>query len=329
MIYIDFQGGAHGNYLEFVCNKFLAGVACNDSPFNQLGASHNKQYHGEKQFQCWHYSDFRGVKTDLFDSKIISIEIKYDDLLALQSVSLLRAGDWNIDNDQLEVNTYHKFNNIDYKWMLENLVASFFRTQLQDSYNAVKDASWPNVACREDFDRLPKWIQLECINQHNLKLYQLDAEHPDCPRHVLREFFKIGFRNPEQAGCILQQKKQVYDSSNDPRVFPFFSFYNTENFINQIQSIGTWCGWEVKNMPQLIDLHTEFLARQPYKDSKKFCDVLIKRICDQEIFDLPKLDLLQESYIASQIENHYGSELPADQVEWFTNSRQILNFFVK
>jgi hypothetical protein len=82
-------------------------------------------------------------------------------------------------------------------------------------------------------------------------------------------------------------------------------------------------------MPQLIDLHTEFLARQPYKDSKKFCDVLITRICNQEMFDLPKLDLMQESYIAAQLENYYSSELPADQAEWFTNSRQILNFFVK
>jgi hypothetical protein len=329
MIYIDFQGGAHGNYLEFVCNKFLAGVACNDSPFNQLGASHAKQYYGEKQFQSWHYSDFRGVKTDLFDSKIIVIEIEYDDLLPLQSVSLLRSGDLNIDNDQLEIDTHYKLNNVDYKWVLENLVASFFQTQLQDSYNAVKDASWPNVACREDFDRLPEWIQLECMTQHNLKLYQFDAEHPDCPRHILREFFKIGFRKPEQSGFIVRQKKQVYDSSNDPRLFPFASFYNTDNFINQIQQIGTWCGWEIKNMPQLIDLHTEFLSRQPYKDSKKFCDVLIKRICNLEIFELPKLDLMQESYIVAQLENHYRSELPADQTEWFTNSRQILNFFVK
>jgi hypothetical protein len=26
MIYIDFQEGAQGNYLEFVCNKFLANI---------------------------------------------------------------------------------------------------------------------------------------------------------------------------------------------------------------------------------------------------------------------------------------------------------------
>jgi hypothetical protein len=50
MIYIDFVGGAHGNYLEFICNKFLAGVDCNELPFNALGASHDKGYKGEKQF---------------------------------------------------------------------------------------------------------------------------------------------------------------------------------------------------------------------------------------------------------------------------------------
>jgi len=326
MIYIDFSGGAHGNYLEFVCNKFLAEVPCNDLPFNQLGASHAKLYHGEKQFKCGHYSYFCGEKTDLFDSKIISIKIEYDDLLPLQLVSLLRAGDLKIDNNQLEINTYHKLNNAQYKWVLENLVTSFFQTQIQDSYNAVKDNSWPNVTCREDFERLPKWIQIECINQHNLKLFQLDADHPDCPRHILREFFKVGFCKPEQSGFIVQQKKQIYDSSNDTIVFPFASFYNTDNFLNQIKLIGKWCGQELKNVSQLIDLHTEFLVRQPYKDSKKFCDELVKRICAQEVFDLPKLDLIQESYIDSQIENHYGCELPVNQTEWFTSSRQILDF---
>jgi hypothetical protein len=329
MIYIDFQGGAHGNYLEFVCNKFLAGVLCNSSPFSRLGAAHAKLYYGEKQFQCWHYTDHRGVHTELLDSKIVSIQIEYDDLLPLQSISLLRAGDWNIDNNQLEIDTYHKLNNADYTVVLDNLLNSFFRSQIQESYNAVKDDSWPNINCIEDFNRLPEEIQLECIHQHNLKLFQFDEEHPNCPRNILREFFKIGFQNPEQAGFMVWQKKQIYDSSNDPKVFPFASFYNTDDFINQIQSIGKWCGWEVKNMPQLIELHNDFLSRQPFKDSKKFCDKLIKRICNQEIFELPNLDLMQESYIAAQLENYYGSELPADQVEWFTNSRQILNFFIK
>ena len=44
-IYIDFIGGSHGNFLEFVCNVFIAKIkTANFLPFNSAGASHNKQY---------------------------------------------------------------------------------------------------------------------------------------------------------------------------------------------------------------------------------------------------------------------------------------------
>ena len=89
MIHIDFQGGAHGNYLEFVCNK-IAGVTVN-TPFNSLGASHSKQYTGIKIFHADHYSFLH--KPFVFN-KIISIQIDTDDLLLLQQISLLREGDY-------------------------------------------------------------------------------------------------------------------------------------------------------------------------------------------------------------------------------------------
>jgi hypothetical protein len=329
MIYIDYQGGAHGNFLEFVCNKYLAGVLCNDSPFNELGAAHAKTYHTDKKFNRGHYSDFRGVKTQLQDSKIISVQITTDDLLPLQSISLLRTGNHNIDPDQLEVGTYHKLNNTDYRWMLDNIIHSFFETQIQDSYNAVRDPSWPQISCMDDFLHLPDWIQQECFNIHALRLLQLDQDRPDCPRYVLREFFKIGFRDPQQAGFIQQQEKMVYDVSNNVLVFPFSCFYDTEQFMSQILRIAQWSQYSLQNEKDLLQLHNEFLKRQPYKHSKSFCDAIIDQILRGEFFDLPKLDLMQESYICGQLEKHFGRELPADQVKWFENSCEILDLLVK
>ena len=128
---------------------------------------------------------------------------------------------------------------------------------------------------------------------------------------------------------MVRQNKMIYDASNDPTVFPFASFYDTDQFLNQIQRIGAWCGLELTQTQPVLELHQQFLARQPYKDSKKFCDELMTRITNKEIFDLPKLDLMQESYISGQLENYYDCELPTGPTEWFTNSRQILNFFVK
>lgn len=325
MIYIDFQAGSHGNYLEFVCNKFLAGVDCNNLPFNMLGASHQKGYLGEEKFQANHYFEFRGKKTSLTNSKIISIQITHDDLLPLSSISLLRAGDYNIDNDELEIDTYHKLNNEDYKWVLKNLIDKFFQTQIQQSYNSVKDESWPPVQSLQDFENLPDWIKLECSQQHNLKLVELTENRPDCARYILREFFKIGFKHPEQSGFVSQQKKMIYDVSNDVYVFPFSSFYTVNNFLDQIACIAKWADFELTDLQELLKVHDQFLEKQPYKNSKIFCDTLIKKILQNETFDFPKLDLFQESYIAAQLEKYYNCELLIGQNDWYKNSKEIFD----
>ena len=324
MIYIDFQGGAHGNYLEFVCNKFLANVNTDGNPFNSQGAAHNKQYLDEKKFNAWHYFEYQGKKTIIENSKIISIQITPDDLLALSSISLLRAGDYNIDNNLLEIDTYNKWNNVHYKWVLDNLLNSFFQTQIQESYNAVKDDSWPSVSNLSDFKNLPQWIQDECIDIHNLKLLELTSESPDCPRYVLREFFKLSFKYPEQAGFITQQQKMIYTDSNNVCIFPFACFYNTTSFIQELTKIAHFSGYNFLPGDEFYKLHDEFLQRQPYKNSKKICDQLLTKIFNNELFEFPNLDLLQESYLTAHIELQYNVELPNFNT-WFVHSREILN----
>ena len=76
MIHIDYQGGAHGNYLEFVCNK-MANLTVG-TPFNSLGASHAKQYTGKKLFYADHYST---TFIPFEFKKIISIQIEVEELL--------------------------------------------------------------------------------------------------------------------------------------------------------------------------------------------------------------------------------------------------------
>jgi hypothetical protein len=319
MIYIDFQGGAHGNYLEFVCNKFLAKVDSASAPFNSLGASHSKQYTSDTAFKAWHYFEYCGEKTEFENSKIISIQINYDDLLPLSSVSSLRAGDRNIDNNQLEFNTYGKLPNS----ILDNLINGFFKDQIRHGYNAVKDESWPEISSVAEFKKLPGCIQDECINIHNLQLLELTSESPDCPRNVLREFFKLSYKYPEQSGFILQQEKMTYNASNDVRIFPYASFYDIDQFIHQLTGLSNWLGYLFVADAEFINLHNEFLSKQPFKNSKKYCDKKLERIISNESFEIPNLDLYQESYLTAKLELHYNIELPNNPL-WFTHSRQIL-----
>lgn len=326
MIYIDFQGGCHGNYLEFVCNKFLANVNVGGpTPFNEAGASHNKNYTGEKKFRSWHYFEFHDQKTNLYlcNSKIISIRVTPNDLLPITSISLLRAGDHGLDNDLLEVDTYNKLSTINYRWMLDNIKESYFRDDRVSGYCAVKDPSWPDIATIEQFEKLPQSILDECVNVHKLVKRELSAENPDCPRHILREFFKIGFKHPDKQGFITQQQKMVYDKSNDVLEFPVDSFYNTDKFVAQLRQIAAWSKYDFVPSQELVDLHAEFLDRQPYKNIKHTCDQLIDNIVARTATSLPSLTLLEESYIEAQLELRYNIEFPFGNDHWFNNIQTL------
>lgn len=297
MIQIDFQGGAHGNYLEFVCNT-LYGVT-SGLPFNSVGASHSKKYTSEKLFNGNHYS-YLGIQ---LDNKVVSIQISQDDLLPLCQVSLLRAGDYGYDNNYLEIDTYNKLSNDDYRWVLDILVDGFFKDQVQQSYNNVKDESWPEINSIKDYNALPAHIRQECEQVHNLELRELSAEYPDCPRSVLREFFQIGFEHPEQQGFMHRQSTMLNYGDREVYVFPYSCFYNTDQFVEQLKSLADWSGIQYNQHDKIVEMHQEFLKRQPYATSKLRCDMIVQDIMRNQSTEDAR-DLLEEAYINAQLKKH-------------------------
>jgi len=301
IVSIDFQSGAHGNFLEFVCNTMADLVK--GTPFNALGAAHNKIKSHGPGFISGHFSY---DPSPFLSKKIISIQINADDLLPLQQVSLLRAGDYGIDNNELCINTYHKLNNPHYRWMLDTIIDSFFTNQYKYSYDAVKDATWPDIHTKQDYEKLPEWIKQECKQLHNLTFLELSSNSPDCPRHILREFFKIGFVDLAQNGFLARQNNLSYSDDFDVFVFPFGSFYHAEEFFRCVKQISSWANIPYRNHDRIVTLYEEFLTKQFYKDSKIKCDSIVKQIITNSIDSLPSLDLLEEAYI--------NSKLPQD---WF------------
>jgi hypothetical protein len=212
---------------------------------------------------------------------------------------LLRAGDFGLDNDQIETNTYNKLNNVHYRWVLDILINSFFTEQIATSYNAVKDPSWPSVRTMAEFLQLPKHIQDECEQVHNLRLFECNETFPDCPRHILREFFEIGFTDPASNGFLQRQNNMQY-TNLDVYVFPFASFYNTDWFVKHIKSIAAWADIVYNDYDSIAQLHIEFLKRQLYANSKNNCDTLIEQMLHNSSF-LPKLTLMEEAYVNAKL----------------------------
>ena len=108
IIPIDFVAGSHGHYLETVCNQEF-GIVEKENNFTAIGTSHSKStaYQENKLFDANHWFELYQEKLAQHPD-VVSIQFSKNDLLLLSSVSMLRAGDDNIDNDYLEVDTVNK-----------------------------------------------------------------------------------------------------------------------------------------------------------------------------------------------------------------------------
>lgn len=122
---IDFVAGSHGHFLEIILNTFF-GITTKFNPFTPLGTSHmtNDNYLKNKVFQADHWFELYPDQIKNIP-KLISICFEHDDLLLLSSVSLLRAGDFNLANNELEDDTYNKLNNRFYKNTLDHILKSY------------------------------------------------------------------------------------------------------------------------------------------------------------------------------------------------------------
>lgn len=125
IIPIDFLAGSHGNFLETVLNKYFGFVEQEDT-FTTTGTSHSKSdtYLNQRVFWARHWFENYQKELSTFN-KIVSVRFSKDDLLLLSSVSLLRAGDMNINNDDLEVDTRIKLSNRFYKQLLNQIDQSY------------------------------------------------------------------------------------------------------------------------------------------------------------------------------------------------------------
>jgi hypothetical protein len=321
MIGIDFVAGSHGNYLEFVLNKLLLGNNMSQAdPFNRIGASHLKIKQVNQPVTCKHWFKYGGYS----GRNVISIRFTGNDLLPLMTVSLLRAGDMNINDKELHINTFNKLNNIYYDMVLSELRVRYCDTII-DAYNNVKADTWPAISTPEEFYTLPIHIQEECTNDFNIQVYPLTKKYPNCGKEILREFFKYGFLDSTMNGFIKEQEKMIYRHDQKVYYFPYSSFYDMDLFKNELNKVESFFNLVYTDF-NVNPLHTAFLEKQPQINYKPQCEKILELVVNKIPSPIPELSLFQQSYLNARLEMTFEKEMPTNQVEYFTNTQEILDY---
>jgi hypothetical protein len=278
---IDFVPGTHGNYLETVCNKGF-GVVKHEENFSLNGSSHKKSdyYRKNKIFDARHW--FEGFYDELFQYPIvISIQFNQDDLLLVSAISLLRAGDCNIDTNTLEHDTFVKLEKFYKQTIIEKITAAY-----------------PDV----------------------------DYKNNHIPRYILREFFKFGFKDPTNNGYWGKKKCMQYSKNQQVIEFDFSSFYSIELFVEKLKAVADALRLKFLFNDTFYETHQKFLNYNTFLNIKLQCDLIVDAVVAQANVDIPKLNLLQESYINAALENIFQKEMPFHQENYFKSTKDVLYY---
>jgi hypothetical protein len=283
-ILIDFVAGAHGHFLEVMLNKFFHTAAVDFDPFTDLGTSHvsTPEYHQTKLFHAGHWSERDPESLKLVD-KIISIKFSQDQLLLFSSISMLRAKDQRISNDDLEHDTYNKLNNQFYRDTLDQILSSY---------------------------------PLSDVNESN----------SDIPRHVLREFYKFGFKNPGINGYWIKQQQMRYPASADVFYFDLACFYDRSLLAAALKQLELFVDKKFDFSHEFYQMYLRFFNSIPYLECQSQCDQIIRAVINQVDYTIPSLTLFQESYINAKLENYYAKEMPFHQLNYFTNTKDMWQY---
>lgn len=129
MIYIDFPGGAHGHFLEFILLKHVMRLPEyeNFTPFTKLGTSHKKLNIINKPVQALHITQHNIKLKPKENDLVIKIPVysdMYIDFLYYGNL-LTRVADGNVDLTHLEKNTIEKLSHNKYTIFRQTILNEF------------------------------------------------------------------------------------------------------------------------------------------------------------------------------------------------------------
>ena len=154
----------------------------------------------------------------------------------------------------------------------------------------------------------------------------LDREQDSIPRNVLREFFKFGFRDPDINGYWIKLQDMVSVPSAQCFEIKFKDLYHYDQFSAMLEQISVWLERPLNIGSWLFELHSKFLSKIPFITHKIQCDDIVKDAILGRDIPIPRLSLLQESYINGRLERYFQKEMPFHQLGYFTNAKDVLQY---
>lgn len=295
-ILIDYFGGAHGHFLEYILNSLDSDSdeLLDSDPWSKsdLGTCRHRIYEPwSLRFCADHYSteyykkfDNRIVDVDnAKDYIIISFQKDFSDWMLFLEVQFYRAHPWGTSPGLIEdiyIDTEKKLSKTNY---YKN-----FLDKLKTNY--------------KQRDGIEKWS----LRMLFLDEFMRDPEKtPMFQLHVLPWF----------------KEKNLYE-------FEFTSFYNTDSFMAKITEFSKIFNLLLNEdrVEKIKNKHKLFLSKNPYatRNSYERCKTILNGL-DTDL-EINNLNLLEESFLCKEIEKLTNTRFYSEENSFFSSTKEIRRY---
>ena len=158
-------------------------------------------------------------------------------------------------------------------------------------------------------------------------LYGIDInKHHSVPVSVMRDFIKITFLDYKNNQTLTSMNKIKENLSQDVETISLNDIWNTDRFIKRMQQISDALNLGLILDTDAVSLHTEFLSRRVNNETWNRVFSIIEALKKEENMDCSKLDIVEQGYLSSWIEQNYKFVQTPLTRKYFSDTKEIIEY---
>ena len=290
LVTVNYLGGSHGAFLKYFIDRFSdLTPSISESPFEENGTSHNRavKYSGRVDRRV--FEDVHGNALNnyvLHNKTKPNIVIEIDDKTLMNFTRMF----FTRKSDHELTSTYISAG----KGQTSVLVDENFVARYRDSFKLL----------------------------FNMDIHKQNA----IPISLMRDFLKVTFLDKKQNRTLTSMQKIKANLSHNDQIISLKDIWNTDAFIHRMQQISDALNLNLVLESEAVDLHNEFLSRRANHDTWNRVYTVIQAIKDGENMDCSTLDIVEQGYLSSWIEQNYDFIQTPLTRNFFSDTNEILEY---
>lgn len=181
------------------------------------------------------------------------------------------------------------------------------------------------VTTGEDKIRMPtEFLKYFPWTKRFKELYKFDLRKKPVPRYLIRDFYKMSFLDPENAGYIKLNKLLLANQPKNTFCFPLSCFWDKKSFIKNLQLVDQTFNLAL----DLSDLqvHDTFLSGLNFISTRHRTVDVIEAIKNKKNIDISELDTVEQAHVCAWIESNNQFIIVPQSNSFFTNTGEIIEW---